>query len=226
MTRRDAEIFSKGAWWDKTGDFRTLHDITPLRLALLEKKAGTLQGKKLLDWGCGGGIFTEAAAKKGANVRGFDINTDSLKSAKHHAITNQLSIEYSNDLTSLATSSFDIITCFEVLEHVADPAVLIADISTRLKKNGYVIFSTINRTMAAWMTIIVGLEVMGKALPIGTHCFEQFIQPDQLTSWCNDCGLSVIDVIGLRYSFFGKHFHLDPRNTTVNYFLVARLNDD
>lgn len=224
-TRRDKEIFSQSTWWDKSGDFRTLHDINPLRLALLEKSVGTIQGKKMLDWGCGGGIFTEAIAAKGAQVQGFDINEDSLKIAKEHAATNQLSINYSNDEASLPLSAFDIITCFEVLEHVEDPARLVADISTRLQKNGYVIFSTINRTLAAWLTIIVGLEMLGKTLPLGTHQFEQFITPNQLAQWCTNCGLTITDVIGLRYSFFGRHYYLDSSNTTVNYFLVARLND-
>lgn len=219
------DIFGDNNWWDKAGAFATLHHINPLRLQLLEQMAEQLNGKRLLDWGCGGGIFSESAAQHGAEVIGHDTNPTALTAAREHAEQNQVKVEYMSNPDNLPLSSFDLITCFEVLEHVASPASLVATIAPYLKKDGTIIFSTINRVPPAWLTMLLGLEILTKSLPPGTHDYRQFIKPRELSAMCRDSGLKVVDVIGLQYSFFGKYYYLESTPNPINYFMIAKNSE-
>lgn len=217
------EIFNRDDWWDADGAFRMLHDINPLRLRWAQSVGGAVAGRRLLDVGCGGGIFAESAVRAGAKVTGVDAAESAIACARAHAAAEGLTVDYRHGNSAPADiGEFDMVTCFEMLEHSARPADIVADIAAALAPGGAAFFSTINRTPAAYALVIVGLERIARALPAGTHTYPQFIRPDELARYCRDAGLQVTDITGMRYSFFGKSYFLDQTNTAVNYFLSAR----
>lgn len=219
-------VFERNDWWDKDGAFRLLHDINPLRLDWLQTQTGyTLRGKRLLDVGCGGGIFAAAAAQAGAQVSAMDCSAAAIAAARRHAEDNGLTIDYrqADSVAALPPAQYEVITCFEMLEHVADPAAVVLDIAERLAPGGIAAFSTINRTARAWIALVGALEYAAKIIPRGTHDFRRFITPAELARACRDSGLTVSDVRGLRYSFFGRFYRLSAHDTAVNYFMCARL---
>lgn len=223
-----ASPFERADWWDAAGPFRMLHAINPLRLQWLTAQVGgALRGARLLDVGCGGGIFAAAAARAGAKVCGTDSAAAAIAAARAHAKKSGLSIDYvcGDGLSALPPRQYDIITCFEMLEHTAQPDALVADIAARLAPRGLAAFSTINRTPQAWLLMIVALEHLARQIPRGTHQFERFIKPDELARWCRSQHLTVTDVCGMTYSPFGHFFRLHPHNTGVNYFIAARRGD-
>ena len=217
------QFFNEGDWWQRDGAFRLLHDINPLRLQVVESAAGgALGGKRLLDLGCGGGIFCEAAARAGARTTGCDISSGAINAAKAHAEQNGVRVDYHCGEPDMNDAGkYDVLTCFEMLEHVQDPASVVADAAAMLKPGGVAVFSTINRTPEAWAKIIIGLEQVLKILPPGTHQYEQFIPPRMLAGFCHDCGLSVRRIVGMDYSFFGRSYFLRENRMAVNYFLIA-----
>ncbi len=217
------QFFNEGDWWRRDGAFRLLHDINPLRLRVVESAAGgALGGKRLLDLGCGGGIFCEAAAHAGARTTGCDISSGAIGAAKSHAEQNGVRVDYHCGEPDMKDAGkYDVLTCFEMLEHAEDPAAVVADAAAMLKPGGVAVFSTINRTPEAWAKIIIGLEQVLKILPPGTHQYERFIPPRTLTGFCNDCGLSVRRIVGMDYSFFGRTYFLRENRMAVNYFLTA-----
>lgn len=218
-------IFGSGEWWRADGEFKMLHAINPLRLRALEEICGGMAGKHLADIGCGGGIFSEAAAKTGARVTAVDTNENAIAAACEHAQTSGLDIDYRTGASAdLANEGerYEIAACFEVLEHADSPPDIVADISAMLKPGGWAAFSTINRT---WLASFLMIDIMEKtlnAIPRGAHNAEQFITPRELAGYCADAGLTVRAIKGLRYSFFGKHFYLDESRFPINYFLFAR----
>ena len=183
----EIEKFEKLAqnWWDPTGDFKPLHQLNPLRLSYIERHSDGLFGKKILDVGCGGGILSESMAKLGANVQGIDMGKAPLEVARLHALEHKVEIQYqqitAEELASQESASFDVITCMEMLEHVPNSASVIQACCDMLKPHGFVFFSTINRTLKSYLQAIIGAEYILRWLPIGTHEWEKFIKPDELT---------------------------------------------
>ena len=220
----EQQIFDREDWWDKNGAFRLLHDINPLRLRWLQTATGGISGKTLLDIGCGGGIFAEAAALTGAKVTGIDKSAAAINCAKQHSAERKLSVNYycQNSLTNnITTDEYDIITCFEMLEHTDSPDEIVADIAALLKPGGTAAFSTINKTLRAWALMILGLEMVVKVLPAGSHDYARFLPPTKLAAICKRTGLAITAATGLRYSLFGKTYLFDEQDMSVNYFLAA-----
>ena len=217
-------IFDRDDWWSRKGAFRLLHEINPLRLRWLQTQCGDLRGKRLLDVGCGGGIFAEAAAKAGAKVTGMDAAAGAVETAREHAAQEGLEIAYhqSESVSALPPGQYDVVTCFEVLEHTPTPALVVSEIASRLAPGGVAAFSTINRTPRAWALMVVALEVVLKVIPPRTHDYQRFLPPEELARACRHSGLAVADVCGMQYSFFGHYYRLTPADTGVNYFLAAR----
>lgn len=215
-------------WWDPHGRFRTLHDINPTRLRYVEKHAG-LAGRTVLDVGCGGGLLTEAMASRGARVTGLDATATAIAAAREHARAtareDRASLEYvlgtPEEYAREHSGRFDVVTCMELLEHVADPPLVIAACAQLLRPGGHVFFSTLNRSLKAWLLAVAGAEYLLRLLPLGTHDYRRFLQPHELAAMCRNQRLVVMDVEGLAYIPLVRHAVLGVA-PHVNYLLYAR----
>ena len=215
-------------WWDPTSEFRPLHEINPLRLAHIERLAGGLAGKRVLDVGCGGGILAEAMAAKGAKVTGIDLAEKPLKVAMLHRTEVASAVDYrlisAEALADEAPGSFDLVTCMELLEHVPDPPSTVRACARLARPGGHVFFSTINRNPKSFLFAIVGAEYVLRLLPKGTHDFARFIRPSELVRACRDAGLRMTDLTGMTYNPFTKVYSLG-RDVDVNYLLGTVRED-
>lgn len=213
-------------WWDETGEFKPLHDINPLRLAYIDE-IGQINNKRVLDVGCGGGILTESMAKLGADhVLGIDMAEKSLKIAKLHALDQGVqNIDYRcvrvEDLAAEMPASFDVVTCMEMMEHVPDPAAIVAACAKLVKPNGVVFFSTINRNPKSYLHAIIGAEYLLGLVPRGTHDWQKFITPAELARMCRVGGLNITTTRGLNYNPLTKIYTLSG-NTDVNYMVACK----
>jgi 2-polyprenyl-6-hydroxyphenyl methylase/3-demethylubiquinone-9 3-methyltransferase len=214
-------------WWDLHSEFKPLHDINPLRTNYIDSHA-TLAGKKVLDVGCGGGILSEAMAQRGANVTGIDMGEAPLNIARLHALESGVSVDYKQipveQLAAQVPGEFDVVTCLEMLEHVPDPASIIKACHTLVKPGGMVFFSTINRNPKAYAMAILGAEYLLRMLPAGTHDYDKFIKPSELTRSCRAAELQVIDMTGMVYNPLTKDYRLKDQDVDVNY-LVATVKE-
>ena len=212
-------------WWDPTSEFRPLHEINPLRLAHIEGLVGGLQGKAIVDVGCGGGILAEAMAAKGARVTGIDLADKPLKVAMLHKAETNSGVDYrlvaAEALAEEMPGAFDIVTCMEMLEHVPDPASTVAACARLAKPGGWVFFSTINRNPKSFLLAIVGAEYVLNLLPKGTHEYARFIKPSELANHCRAAGLESQDLTGMTYNPLTRLYSLG-RDVDVNYILGTR----
>ncbi|HEX5390218.1 MAG TPA: bifunctional 2-polyprenyl-6-hydroxyphenol methylase/3-demethylubiquinol 3-O-methyltransferase UbiG [Burkholderiaceae bacterium] len=213
-------------WWDPESEFRPLHQINPLRLAWIEQLAGGLAGKQVLDVGCGGGILADSMARKGAEVLGIDLATKALRVAQLHALEAQTSgVTYrevaAEALAAESPARFDVVTCMEMLEHVPDPASVVAACSTLVKPGGWVFFSTLNRNPKAFLFAILGAEYVLNLLPRGTHEYAKFIRPSELASYCRRADLALEHSKGMAYNPLTRRYWLN-QDTSVNYLLATR----
>ena len=213
-------------WWDREGAFRPLHEINPLRLEWIDQLA-SLQGKKVLDVGCGGGILTDSMARKGAaSALGIDLAEKSLSVAQLHALDAETpNISYRNvsveELAQESPASFDVVTCMEMLEHVPDPGSIVNACAQLVKPGGWVFFSTINRNPKSWLFAIAGAEYILNILPKGTHEFSKFITPAELAHFIRDADLELKASKGLEHNPLTKRYWLS-NNTDVNYMLATQ----
>ncbi|HEY9400030.1 MAG TPA: bifunctional 2-polyprenyl-6-hydroxyphenol methylase/3-demethylubiquinol 3-O-methyltransferase UbiG [Luteimonas sp.] len=210
-------------WWDPEGPQKALHAMNPARLGYVADRVA-LQGARVLDVGCGGGLLSEALARAGADVTAIDLATDLLGMAKLHRLESGVAVDYRRmTVEALAVEQpghYDAITCMEMLEHVPDPASILDACATLLKPGGRLFVSTINRTPAAFALAIVGAEYIARLLPRGTHQYRDFIRPSELASWLRACGLALEDVSGLMYEPWRNAARLSSR-TDVNYLACA-----
>ena len=208
-------------WWDKTSEFKPLHDINPLRLNYIDK-AVALKGKTVLDVGCGGGILSESMAERGAKVTGIDLGEKALKVAQLHSLESGVTVDYQlisvEKLAEQHPASFDVVTCLEMLEHVPDPASVVAACAKLAKPGGQVFFSTINRNPKAYLFAVIGAEYVLNMLPRGTHDYTKFIKPSELASWIRLAGLSLNHQIGMSYNPITQHYWLGD-DVSVNYMM-------
>ena len=226
IDQQEVQKFSELAekWWDKSGDFKPLHVINPLRANYIASKVD-LTGKKILDVGCGGGILAEALSDAGAIVTGIDAAGPGIEIAKLHAQDNNKSINYmettAEDLLNSSEEKFDIVTCLEVLEHVPDPELLVRTCINLLKSEGDLFLSTINKNPRSWITAIVGAEYIFNILPKGTHEFNKFIKPSSLGSFIRRGSAELIESKGMFYNPITHKAHLN-NDLGVNYLMYAK----
>jgi 2-polyprenyl-6-hydroxyphenyl methylase/3-demethylubiquinone-9 3-methyltransferase len=210
-------------WWDKSSEFKPLHDINPLRLNYIDK-AVSLSGKTVLDVGCGGGILSESMAQKGATVTGIDLGEKALKVAQLHSFESGITVDYQliavESLAEKQPASFDIVTCLEMLEHVPDPASVVTACAKLVKPGGHVFFSTINRNPKSYLFAVIGAEYALNMLPRGTHDYTKFIKPSELASWIRSANLDLQHQIGMNYNPITQHYWLDD-NVSVNYMMYT-----
>jgi 2-polyprenyl-6-hydroxyphenyl methylase/3-demethylubiquinone-9 3-methyltransferase len=207
-------------WWDPHGKMGQLHAINGLRLRFItDRLTGT--APRVVDVGCGGGILAEALAKHGARVTGIDLSTLSLKVARQHAERGALAIDYREiDVETLAreeAGTFDAVTCMEMLEHVPEPARVIAACARLLKPGGVAFFSTINRNFKAFAFAIVAGEYILGLLPRGTHSYRKLIRPTEMRAWANAAGLQFNAVASLMYHPLKRSFRVAPGREDINY---------
>ena len=212
-------------WWDPNSEFKPLHQINPLRLDYIDARAG-LQGKRVIDVGCGGGILAESMAARGALVTGIDLGQAPLEVARLHLLESGQQVDYrrisAEEIAAEMPGRFDVVTCMEMLEHVPDPASVIKACAALVRPGGQVFFSTINRNPKAYLFAIIGAEYLLRLLPKGTHDFAKFIRPSELTRWMRAAALETRDIIGLTYNPLTGVYRLDPRDVDVNYMVAAQ----
>ena len=223
---KEKEKFNKIAeeWWDSSGKFAPLHKINPLRANYISDRAD-IDNKQILDVACGGGLLTEALFKKGAIVSGIDISDVAIHTAKNHAASENVDINYilgeAEELLPENKERFDVVTCLEAIEHVPDPNQLVKTCSNLCKKDGDIFFSTINRNPKSFLFAIVGAEYILNLLPKGTHEYEKFIKPSELTTMMENNGLVVKELTGMSYNPLTKNYWLG-KNVDVNYLIHAK----
>lgn len=212
-------------WWDPNSEFKPLHEINPLRLQWIESTVGSLNNKKILDIGCGGGILAESMAAKGAQVTGIDLAERSLKIARLHSLETGIEVTYEHisaeDMALQHPEKFDVVTCMEMLEHVPNPASIIHACSTLVKPGGLVFFSTLNRNPKSFLFAIIGAEYLLSLVPKGTHNYESFIKPSELARSAREAHLELIELKGLEYNPLSKHYSL-TQDSSVNYLMATR----
>ena len=216
-------------WWDPQGPSKPLHDLNPLRLQYIDR-AVSLDGKLVVDVGCGGGILSEAMARAGARVLGIDLSQACLDVARLHALdagidASRERLDYravsAEALAREQPAHFDAVTCMELLEHVPDPASMLAALASLVRPGGEVIVSTLNRHPRAFAVAIIGAEYIARVLPRGTHDYLKFIRPSELARWGRAAGLGLLDVTGISYNPLMRSFRLSA-DTTVNYLARFR----
>ncbi len=212
-------------WWDKTSEFKPLHEINPLRLNYIND-AVSLSGKRVLDVGCGGGILSESMAEKGAIVTGIDLGEKALKVAQLHSLESGVDVNYryisAEAHAAEAAEQYDVVTCLEMLEHVPDPASIVSACAKLVKPGGHVFFSTINRNPKAYIFAILGAEYILKMLPKGTHDYAKFLKPSELARFVRQADLSVIGQVGMSYNPITQHYWLND-DVSVNYLVHTQM---
>ncbi len=224
---RQSELDKFGAlahrWWDPDGPQKALHALNPPRLAYVAERVA-LNGARVLDVGCGGGLLSEALAQAGAQVTAIDLAPDLVKIARLHGLESGVKVDYRvQSVEALAAEqpgAFDAVTCMEMLEHVPDPGAIVVSCAALLKPGGRLFVSTLNRTPAAFALAIVGAEYIARLLPKGTHQYRDFIRPSELAAWMREAGLELEDVSGLMYEPWRNAARLSTR-TDVNYLACA-----
>ena len=211
-------------WWDPDSEFKPLHEINPLRLNWILEQVGSLQDKKVLDVGCGGGILSESMAQQGAEVTGIDLAMRSLKIARLHSLESGVSVEYhhssAEEFAAQHPEKFDVITCMEMLEHVPNPASVVSACAQLVKPGGWVFFSTLNRNPKSFLFAIIGAEYVLNLLPRGTHHYESFIKPSELARAARQADLKVQKISGLSYNPLNKIYAITD-DSSVNYLMAT-----
>ena len=211
-------------WWDLDGEFRPLHEINPLRLDWIRQHA-ELNGRTVVDIGCGGGILAESMAAAGAVVTGIDMAEGPLAVARLHQIESGATVDYrqstAEELAAANAGQYDVVTCLEMLEHVPSPSEIVSSVYTLLRPGGQAFFSTINRSPKSFVFAIVGAEYVLKLLPAGTHEYRKFIRPSELDSWARDASLELKASVGMHYNPLTREYSLGP-GLDVNYLMYFR----
>ena len=214
-------------WWDTQGEFKTLHDINPLRIGFIQGFID-ISDKRIVDVGCGGGILTEGLAAQGADALGIDLSEELIDVAELHGLELGVNTHYqkisAEALAQQQPESFDHVTCMEMLEHVPDPGSIITACATLVKPGGMVFFSTLNRKPKAYLLAIVAAEHVLKMLPKGTHSYNTFIKPSELCQSARNVGLELQGMVGIEYNLFNKKFNLG-KDVDVNYIAAFKRID-
>lgn len=208
-------------WWDRNGEFKALHDINPVRLAYVCDRVD-LNGKQVLDVGCGGGLLSEGLAAAGGRVTGIDMVEASLMLARAHTRAGGLGIDYrqttAETLAEKEPGRYDVVVCMELIEHVPRPASILDACSRLVKSGGDVFFATVNRTWLSWLLVIVAAEHILGIVRKGTHAYGKLVRPEELKQWGQAAGLHFENLSGLRYIPLGGYAAL-CRSTMMNYLM-------
>ena len=212
-------------FWDSHGDFRPLHLLNPVRLEFIATRA-TLAGRPVVDVGCGGGLLTESLARAGAGVTGIDLAPGMIEVARLHGTESGLAIDYrvasAEELAQESAGRFAVVTCMEMLEHVPDPAAMVATLARLLSPGGSLFVSTINRNLKSFLLAIVGAEYVLGVIPRGTHEYERLIVPSELARWARAAGLTLTQLAGIEFNPLTGRVALSA-DVSVNYMAHLTL---
>jgi 2-polyprenyl-6-hydroxyphenyl methylase/3-demethylubiquinone-9 3-methyltransferase len=210
-------------WWDPLGPMASLHAINPLRLNWIDARVG-LDGRRVLDAGCGGGLLSEAMALRGATVTAIDAAEEPLDVAARHALHSGVQVDYRHTtaeaLAQTPIERFTVVTCMEMLEHVPDPAAVLTALAQLVAPGGHLFLSTLNRTPRAFLEAIVAAEYLFRLLPAGTHDYARFLRPAEIGKVLRQNGLDIVAMRGLTWSPLSRRYSLTER-VDVNYLLHA-----
>lgn len=213
------------SYWDPEGPMRMLHLMNPLRIDFVEAFA-PLQDARVLDVGCGGGLAAEAMVKRGAQVTGLDASAQMLQAAAVHAEESKLEIDYTEgtaeEYAQQQACTFDVITAFEMIEHVPDPERTMIAMGKLLSPGGLLVLSTLNRSPKAYLGAIVFAEYIAQWVPKGTHDYHKFRRPSELAGYARNAGLQPIGMEGLIWHPLYQQFQRHPRDLSINYLFAAR----
>ena len=234
INRTEIEKFSKIAdeWWDIDGKFKPLHKFNPVRIKYIKEKIVShfnisskslpLRNIEILDIGCGGGLLTEPMSRLGAKVTGIDASKKNIEVANYHAKKNKLKIKYlcSSPEKISSNKKFDVILNMEIVEHVENLNLFLKKSSLLLKKNGLMFVATINRTLKSYLFAIVGAEYILQWLPIGTHNWNKFVQPEELIEIGGKNKLKLIKVDGVSFDLLNNKWFItsDKKVNYITYF--------
>ena len=211
-------------WWDPHGEARPLHALNPVRLDYVDSRA-SLAGKRVLDVGCGGGLLSEAMARRSAQVTGIDLGPQTIEVAELHALESKVPVSYARESAETHAAgnagAYDIAVCMEMLEHVPEPDSVLRALRTLVKPGGHVFVSTLNRNLKSYLLAIVGAEYVMNLLTRGTHTYERFIKPSELARWARAAQLTVEDIAGLAYDPF-QNVARKSGDVDVNYMIHLR----
>ncbi len=230
INKKEIEKFSKIAeeWWDPKGKFKPLHKFNPIRISYIinnitktfkiNNNEKPLEKLKILDIGCGGGLLSEPMRKLGAEVVGIDASNKNINVAKLHAEKNNLKIEYicTSPEKFKPKKLFDVILNMEIIEHVEDVEYFLKSCSKLLKKNGIMFIATINKTLKSYIFAIVGAEYVLRWLPIGTHDWEKFVNPDNLINISKKYNLELDSLDGMKFNLIKDEWNLSS-DKSINY---------
>lgn len=215
-------------YWDPEGPMRAIHQINPLRIDFVESHY-PLQDANVLDVGCGGGLATETMARRGSRVTGIDASPEMLKTAKHHARESKLKITYSRSHAEVFAKKhareFDVVTCFEMIEHVPNPMQTLRALSQLVRPGGCLIISTINRTLKAYLGAVLVAEYILNWLPKGTHDYTRFMKPSEIAAGLRPEGLDIESIEGVVYQPLYRQFKRSTSTIDINYQLAARKSE-
>lgn len=234
---REMESFSRMAhdWWNPDGMFRPLHVMNGARLSLIKETVcdhflrdpdqdRPLEGLRVLDIGCGGGLLCEPMVRLGATVTGVDALEKNVKTAKTHAKQGGVEVDYRHgtieQMVEAGETPYDVVLNMEVIEHVANPRDFIADCAAMVRPGGIMMCSTINRTLKAFAFAIVGAEYVLRWLPRGTHQYDKLVRPSELTAYLKLAGLNVERVTGMSLNPMTERWRLND-DTSINYVTSA-----
>ncbi len=229
VDRAEQEKFDRiaASWWDPDGESRPLHDLNPARLAYITERV-ELKDVKVVDVGCGGGILSESMAGQGAIVTGIDIATKALAVAKLHLHESGRQVDYQNvtaeSWAEQNAASAAVVTCMEMLEHVPDPASVVAACAKMLDSGGHLFLSTLNRNAMSFAVAILGGEHITRIIPKGTHQYERFIKPSELCQWLRASGMKVKEITGIHYNPLERTARTGG-HVNVNYLIHAIKTD-
>ena len=237
INKKEIEKFSKMAdeWWDTEGKFKPLHKFNPVRINYIKKKVIShfnieskflpLKNIELLDIGCGGGLLSEPMSRLGAKVTAIDASQKNIDIAKYHSKKNNLKINYlcaSPEKLKLK-KKFDVILNMEIVEHVDDLSFFLKKSSFFLKKNGLMFIATLNKTLKSYIFAIVGAEYILQWLPIGTHDWNKFVEPNKLITLGEKNNLELMKIDGMNFNLLTNQWSVTKDNS-VNYITQFKKN--